>query len=120
VGITWEVIERLTNVNHWWNIIVNSPREEMQKVLDVFTDYCKQWKLYVNIGRSDHWPDVAIQRWPIVMLLIGATLARRSVYNHMPTQSHHYPTSAQRQSKLFTTMCQPNPTKTKTKHNKTQ
>jgi hypothetical protein len=24
MGITWEVIERLTNVNHWWNIIVNS------------------------------------------------------------------------------------------------
>jgi hypothetical protein len=24
MGITWEVIESLTNVNHWWNMIVNS------------------------------------------------------------------------------------------------
>jgi hypothetical protein len=37
----------------------------------------------------------------IVETSTGATLARRSVYNHMPTQSHHYPTSAQRQSKLY-------------------
>ena len=24
ISITWEVIENLTNVNHWWNMIVNS------------------------------------------------------------------------------------------------
>jgi hypothetical protein len=24
----------------------------MQNMLDVFTDYCKQWKLYVNIDKT--------------------------------------------------------------------
>ena len=27
-------------------------REEMQNMLDVFTDYCKQWKLHVNIDKT--------------------------------------------------------------------
>ena len=34
MGITWEVIERLTNVNHWWNSIVNSRGLDVGLTLD--------------------------------------------------------------------------------------
>jgi len=33
-------------------VIFSETREEMQNMLDVFTDYCKQWKLYVNIDKT--------------------------------------------------------------------
>jgi hypothetical protein len=32
-------------------VIFSETREEMQNMLDESTDYCKQWKLYVNIIR---------------------------------------------------------------------
>ena len=36
-------------------VIFSETREEMQNMLDVFTDYCKQWKLYVNIDKRKLW-----------------------------------------------------------------
>ena len=33
-------------------VIFSETREEMQNMLDVFTDHCKQWKLYVNIDKT--------------------------------------------------------------------
>ena len=65
----------------------------------LFTTICQPFANLIqplsNVGptlvvrRSDRWPDVGTQRWPIVIVLIGATLARRSV-RRRPNVSQNY------------------------------